>query len=53
MSSWTEPVDLRVTDPRATAIAEAQVQTARAVVVERLGEDCADVLHALGIGVAA
>jgi hypothetical protein len=53
MSSWAEPVDLRVTDPRATALAAAQVETARAVVLEHLGDDSTGVLHALGIEVAA
>lgn len=53
MTSWVEPVDLRVTDPRAAGIAEQNANAARAAVQKRLGADCADVLHALGIEVAA
>lgn len=50
MSSWVEPVDLRVTDPRAAGIAEQNANAARAAVQKRLGSDCSDVLQALGLG---
>jgi len=53
MSSWVEPVDLRVTDPRAAGIAEQNANAARAAVQKRLGSDCSDVLQALGIGEVA
>ncbi|MBF4602795.1 hypothetical protein [Curtobacterium sp. VKM Ac-2884] len=53
MSSWTKPVDLRVDDPRLAEIAEQNAKAARAMVRKRLGADCSDVLHALGLEVAA
>lgn len=53
MSSWVEPVDLRVTDPRAARIAEQNANAARTAVQKRLGPDCVDVLQALGLGEVA
>lgn len=52
MSSWTQPVDLRVTDPRSDRTAE-MTSAATAAVRSRLGDGAGDVLAMLGLEVAA
>ncbi|WP_242089178.1 hypothetical protein [Curtobacterium sp. DN_7.5] len=53
MSSWTEPVDLRVVDPRTAENRARNEDGARRVITEQLGAESTDILAMLALGSAA